>query len=82
MSPEQWTDPLSVGPAADLYALGVVAYECVDRHASVRADVGEATRTSTAAEVPPLGEASPPALDGFFARAMAKRPEDRPPTAL
>jgi serine/threonine protein kinase len=27
MSPEQWTNPLDVGPASDLYALGVVAFE-------------------------------------------------------
>src|SRR5204863_5174600 len=27
MSPEQWTDPRTVGPAADGYALGLGAYE-------------------------------------------------------
>ena len=29
MSPEQWTDPKAVGPAADIYSLGVLAYEAL-----------------------------------------------------
>ena len=27
MAPEQWSTPLGVGPAADIYALGVIAYD-------------------------------------------------------
>src|SRR4029079_13578675 len=29
MSPEQWSNALTVGPGSDLYALGVVAYEAL-----------------------------------------------------
>ncbi|HEX2688646.1 MAG TPA: hypothetical protein VHN14_18620 [Kofleriaceae bacterium] len=29
MSPEQWSNPSAVGPASDIYSLGVVAYEAL-----------------------------------------------------
>ena len=32
MSPEQWADSPDLGPAADLYALGVVAFELLTGH--------------------------------------------------
>jgi len=83
MSPEQWTEPLRVGPAADLYALGVVAYECLTGTRPFHATSDEKYAELHAhAEVPPVGGDLPSALDEFFRRAMAKRPEDRPPTAL
>src|SRR5262249_30215060 len=34
------------------------------------------------AEVPPVGDEFPPALDRAFRRALAKNPDDRPPSAL
>src|SRR6185436_18819833 len=33
------------------------------------------------ADVPPVGDAFPPALDRMFRRALAKNPEERPPSA-
>lgn len=32
MSPEQFTDAKRVGPPADIYALGIVLYECIEGH--------------------------------------------------
>ncbi len=83
MSPEQWTDATTVGPRADLYALGVVAYEAVTGRRPFSAPTVPALAFLHCNEaVPPLGAGFPPALDRFFERAMAKRPEDRPATAL
>lgn len=31
MAPEQWSPPIAVGPAADIYALGVLIYEALIR---------------------------------------------------
>lgn len=78
MSPEQWDDPASVGPASDLYALGVVLYEAVTgRRPFDGATTGEYSEFHRSAPVPPLGSEFPASLDRFFARALAKRPEDR-----
>src|SRR5262245_9566655 len=73
MAPEQWADPGSVGPSADVYALGVLAYEAL----TGRVPFGGANLHAVAAahardEVPPLGDGLPAALDGVFARALAK----------
>jgi serine/threonine protein kinase len=43
MAPEQWTDPTAVGPAADIYALGIIAYEGVTGHRPFSAETSEAT---------------------------------------
>ena len=87
MSPEQWTSSMDVGPSTDLYALGVIAYEAL----TGRRPFGPFTGLSAAnsyseahrfAPVPPLGDGFAPALDRFFQRALAKRPEDRWGTAI
>jgi serine/threonine-protein kinase len=83
MSPEQWTSSGSVGPRSDLYALGVIAYEALTGrrpfHASTKLEYAELHRR---AEVPPVGDQFPRELDALFRRALAKRPEDRPASAL
>lgn len=83
MSPEQWRDPLSVGPRSDLYSLAVMAFEALtgtqpfsgptipaiaDRHCN--------------GEVPSVGDRFPAALDRVFQRALAKDPVDRPASAI
>jgi serine/threonine protein kinase len=83
MSPEQWTDAVRVGPRSDLYALGIIAYEALTGRRPFSATsmiaLAELHRT---AEVPPVGPEFPPALDELFQRALAKRIEDRPASAL
>jgi WD40 repeat protein/serine/threonine protein kinase len=83
MSPEQWSNALTVGPGSDLYALGVVAYEALTgRRPFVAQTLTEYVDLHCFAAVPPLGEGFSPALDRLFQRALAKRPEDRWGSAL
>jgi tRNA A-37 threonylcarbamoyl transferase component Bud32 len=83
MSPEQWRNPGEVDARADIYALGVLAYRCV---------VGELPFAGRArAELPtahlehappPLPARVPTPVAKAILTALAKRPEDRWPTAL
>ncbi len=82
-APEQIDDPKSVGPAADVFALGSILYEClagrpafagVDRYAAI-------ARTATA-EVAPISkhrEGVPGWLDEVVLRALEKNPRNRYP---
>jgi WD40 repeat protein/serine/threonine protein kinase len=83
MSPEQWSNALTVGPGSDLYALGVVAYEALTgRRPFVAQTLSEYVDLHCFAAVPPLGDGFPASLDRLFQRALAKRPEDRWSSAL
>jgi WD40 repeat protein/serine/threonine protein kinase len=83
MSPEQWDNAITVGPASDLYALAVVAFEALtDRRPFQAATVTEYAMLHCRGQVPALGGSFPPALDRMFQCALAKRPEDRFGTAL
>ena len=82
MSPEQWIDALSVGPRSDLYSLAVMAYEALTgRQPFVGPTIAAIGEQHCNADVPPVGDAFPPALDRMFRRALAKNPEDRPSSA-
>jgi serine/threonine protein kinase len=82
MSPEQWVDALSVGPRSDLYSLAVMAYEALTgRQPFVGPTIAAIGEQHCNAEVPPVGEAFPPALDRMFQRALAKNPDERPTSA-
>jgi eukaryotic-like serine/threonine-protein kinase len=81
LSPEQATgQPATV--ASDLYALGVVAYECL---AGRRPFTGEHPIAVALAHLlqppPPLPDDIPVAVRGLVAQAMAKQPTRRPPDA-
>jgi WD40 repeat protein/serine/threonine protein kinase len=83
MSPEQWSNAVTVGPASDLYALAVVAFEALTgRRPFNAATVSEYVDLHCNAAVPALGDGFSPALDRVFQRALAKRPGDRWSSAL
>jgi eukaryotic-like serine/threonine-protein kinase len=81
LSPEQITgDPVS--PATDVYALGVVAYECIAGVPPFRGRGPlEVAMSHTQDEPPPLPDHAPFPVRRIVLRALAKDPADRWPTA-
>ena len=82
MAPEQARGESST-PATDRYALACVAFELLTGRRPFARDAVAAEAAAHANEPPPpVGEleALPSALDAVFARGLAKRPSDRPPT--
>jgi serine/threonine protein kinase len=69
----------------DVYSLGCVAFQCLTGQAPYVRDTEVAVLYAHLREPPPSARALrpelPPEVDGALARAMAKRAEDRPPTA-
>jgi hypothetical protein len=85
MAPEQAL-ATEVGPAADLYAVGVMAYEMLSGNVPFHgSDVAMAIMLQHLNEAPPpLREARPdldPALCAWVERLLAKTPADRPESA-
>lgn len=85
MSPEQATGA-SVSPQTDIYALGVVLHEVLSGHPPFDADsVVDLFEMHISAPIPRLCERTlglPPGLADLLVRMLAKRPEDRPASAL
>lgn len=78
MSPEQWRNASAVGPATDIYSLGIVAYEALTRRVPFTAhNTDEYRRQHCEAEVPQLGCGFSPDVDRVIRRALAKQPADR-----
>ncbi len=83
MSPEQWSDAAAVGPASDIYSLGVVAYEALTGRRPFTADsTAEYYQRHRDAEVPRLGGDLSPDLDRVLRCALGKYPEARHRTVL
>ncbi len=86
MAPEQASGS-PVGPAADLYSLGIVLYECLSGRlpfdASTTAEVlrMHILKGAPALIGPPGTDAIPPALEEVVMRCLEKDPAQRPPTA-
>jgi eukaryotic-like serine/threonine-protein kinase len=79
MSPEQLTGARQADHRTDLWALGVIAFECLCgvRPFSAENMLGIAIKIN-AAEVPRVGEFGLPAsYDDFFGRALARSPDAR-----
>ncbi len=83
MSPEQWREPWSVGPAADIYSLGCLAYEALTgRTPFTGADNRVYYEHHACTDPPPLGGNFPPGVDKAIRRALAKSPDARQESAL
>jgi serine/threonine-protein kinase len=83
IAPEVVTDPKSIGPAADLYALGAVAYYLVTGRRVFEGNPLEVcVKHVTTPPDPPSSFARVPAeLERIIMRCLAKNPTDRPESA-
>ncbi|WP_437734311.1 serine/threonine-protein kinase [Sorangium sp. So ce1335] len=81
MSPEQLATPLSVDARADIWALGVLAYEVLTDwppfQGNTIAELIVAVSTREFEPVTKVRRSLPQGLDGWFARALAKEPAQR-----
>ncbi|WP_437780579.1 serine/threonine-protein kinase [Sorangium sp. So ce1097] len=81
MSPEQLATPLAVDARADIWALGVLAYEVLTDwppfQGNTIAELIVAVSTRDFEPVTTVRRSLPQGLDGWFARALAKDPARR-----
>jgi serine/threonine protein kinase len=82
MAPEQWSAS-DVGPAADLFACGTILFEMLTGRPAFAADSIPALCHAILHEHPPAlaGGSEIQAIDRTISRALAKRPQERYPTA-
>jgi eukaryotic-like serine/threonine-protein kinase len=85
MAPEQAAADPSTDTRADIYALGVVAFEMLAGHAPFAGRSAHAVLAAHATETPPpicsVRPNTPPALAALVMRCLEKRPADRPQSA-
>jgi serine/threonine-protein kinase len=84
MSPEQWADD-NLGGWTDIYAMGVLLFEMLTGKLPFTAGTPFRVMHMHLNDKPPslytLRPNLPPGLDEVIGRALAKKPEDRPPSA-
>jgi TolB-like protein/tetratricopeptide (TPR) repeat protein len=82
MAPEQWSDP-AAGPAADLFSMGAILFEMLSgRPAFLGASAVDIFDAQRRGEIPALAGGPESAwIESILRRAMARRPEDRYPSA-
>jgi serine/threonine protein kinase len=77
------SNDVPMGPAADLYALGVFAYEALTGRVPFLAEtLNEHGQRNGDAPVPPLDGDFAPDLNRLFQRALARSPDDRHRNAM
>lgn len=81
MSPEQVEGRSNIGPASDIYALGVVLYEMLTGNLPFHADTPMAVAVARLMHEPPplhtLRADLPPALEEIITRALSRDPSER-----
>lgn len=86
MAPEQATADPNVDHRADIYALGAMAYEMLTGRAPFAGRTAQATLAAHVVEEPEPIERRrpglPPALAAMVMQCLAKRPADRPQSAM
>ncbi len=87
MAPEQWGNTAGVGPAADIYSLGVVIYEALTgRRPFAGKNTDEYKKLHRQGDVPPVGIAAPSRvseeIDRVLQCALSKDPQDRQRSVL
>jgi serine/threonine protein kinase len=86
MAPEQWGGARGVGPAADIYSLGAILYECLcGRLPFVGANAFELLQQVRSADPVPLRQLRPDIprdLETICLKCMRKEPGQRYPSAL
>jgi WD40 repeat protein/serine/threonine protein kinase len=82
MAPELWLRPHTAGPPCDIYALGVLAFECLTGRQPYTGEKLTDIARAHLGPLPSLPAAMPAALHAALAKAVAKKAKDRHPDAL
>ena len=80
LAPERATGGLAT-PAADLYALGIVAYHCLTGQVPFEGEPLAVALAHVQKGLPPLPPSVPPAVRALITALTAKDPRDRPASA-